>query len=142
LTCLIQDKGRNRAYFETRGFISDYVVESGERKILRVYLKYDARQEPVIRGLRRFSKSGLRRYAGADSLPKVFGGMGIAILSTSSGMMTTKRPDPQDWRGSRLYRMVGGKRYVKSGQKPVEIPSGVTVKVAGATVTAKGRKAN
>jgi small subunit ribosomal protein S8 len=83
-------KGEIARILKREGFISDYVVESGERKILRVYLKYDARQEPVIRGLRRYSKSGLRRYAGADSLPKVFGGMGIAILSTSSGMMTDK----------------------------------------------------
>jgi small subunit ribosomal protein S8 len=83
-------KGEIARILKREGFISDYVVESGERKILRVYLKYDAMHEPVIRGLRRYSKSGLRRYAGAGSIPKVFGGMGIAILSTSSGMMTDR----------------------------------------------------
>ena len=83
-------KGEIARILKREGFISDFVVESGERKILRVYLKYDVRHEPVLRGLRRYSKSGLRRYAGVDAIPKVFGGMGIAILSTSSGMMTDK----------------------------------------------------
>ncbi len=71
------------------GYIRDYTTEgSGGKRTLRVYLKYGPEQEKVIQGLRRVSRPGLRRYTGAEQLPRVLNGMGIAILSTSSGMMT------------------------------------------------------
>lgn len=71
------------------GFIADYVVEgSGPRKALRVFLKYHADRQPTIRGLRRISKPGLRRYVTCDKVPRVLGGMGVAILSTSGGIVT------------------------------------------------------
>ena len=57
---------------------------------LRVALKYGANREKVIKGLKRISKPGLRVYAGKDELPKVLGGLGIAIISTSKGVMTDK----------------------------------------------------
>ncbi|MBU1692563.1 MAG: 30S ribosomal protein S8 [Verrucomicrobia bacterium] len=71
------------------GYIADYVSEGqAGKKLLRVYLKYAANRTPVIRGLRRISKPGLRRYTGAAKPPRVIGGMGIAIISTSKGLMT------------------------------------------------------
>lgn len=72
------------------GYVRDYVVEGVNPKILRVYLKYLNETEPMIKGIRRESKSGLRQYSSAGEIPKVLGGMGIAILSTSSGIMTGK----------------------------------------------------
>jgi len=71
------------------GFIKDFVTEGhGGKKTLKLYLKYDADRKPVIQGLRRISKAGVRRYASVPELPRVLGGMGIAILSTSAGLMT------------------------------------------------------
>lgn len=73
------------------GFIADYVSEGQSgKKQLRVYLKYTAGRAPAIRGLRRISKPGLRRYAGVAKSPRVIGGMGIAIISTSRGLMTDR----------------------------------------------------
>ena len=71
------------------GFISDFSVEDDNGKsILNLFLKYTLEREPVIQGLRRISKPSCRRYANADEVPRVLGGIGIAILSTSSGLMT------------------------------------------------------
>ena len=71
------------------GFISDFSVEDNNGKsILNLFLKYTLEREPVIQGLRRVSKPSCRRYANAEEVPRVLGGIGIAILSTSSGLMT------------------------------------------------------
>ena len=70
------------------GFIADYAVEGGVKKTLRLFLKYQADGQPTIRGLRRMSKPGLRRYVTCEKIPRVLGGMGIAILSTSGGLVT------------------------------------------------------
>ena len=73
------------------GYIKSYeVVDDGTQGIIRITLKYLAGKEKVISGLRRVSKPGLRVYAGADELPKVLKGLGIAIISTSKGVMTDK----------------------------------------------------
>ena len=73
------------------GYIKSYeIVEDGTPGIIRIQLKYLAGQEKVISGLRRVSKPGLRVYAGADELPRVLKGLGIAIISTSKGVMTDK----------------------------------------------------
>ena len=73
------------------GYIKAYeIVEDGTQGIIRITLKYLAGKEKVISGLRRVSKPGLRVYAGADELPKVLKGLGIAIISTSKGVMTDK----------------------------------------------------
>jgi small subunit ribosomal protein S8 len=73
------------------GFIRDFeVLEDAHRGTLRLYLKYGQNREKVISGLRRISKPGLRIYAGVDQLPRVLGGLGIAVLSTSYGVMTEK----------------------------------------------------
>jgi small subunit ribosomal protein S8 len=71
------------------GFISDFSVEDNNGKsILNLFLKYTLEREPVIQGLRRISKPSCRRYTNAEEVPRVLGGIGIAILSTSSGLMT------------------------------------------------------
>lgn len=72
-------------------FIHGYkVLDEGGHRVLRVYLKYTDDDRPVIRSLERVSSPGLRRYVGAADVPKVRSGMGIAILSTSRGVMTDR----------------------------------------------------
>ncbi|MDY6083771.1 MAG: 30S ribosomal protein S8 [Dialister sp.] len=66
-------------------------VEVNGHKELRVVLKYGANREKVIKGLKRISKPGLRIYANKEELPKVLGGLGVAIISTSKGIMTDKK---------------------------------------------------
>jgi len=74
-----------------KGYINNYLnVDDGKQGLLRIYLKYDHDGDPVIRNLKRVSTPGLRRYVGAHELPRVRNGLGIAILSTSHGMMTDK----------------------------------------------------
>ena len=74
------------------GYIKSFeVVEDGTQGIIRIQLKYLAGKEKVISGLRRVSKPGLRVYAGADELPRVLKGLGIAIISTSKGVMPDKK---------------------------------------------------
>ena len=73
------------------GYIKSYeVVEDGTQGVIRITLKYLPGKEKAIQGLRRVSKPGLRVYAGADELPRVLKGLGIAIISTSKGVMTDK----------------------------------------------------
>ena len=74
------------------GYIKKYdVVEDGNFKTIRVTLKYGAdKNEKIITGLKRISKPGLRVYAGKDELPRVLGGLGIAIISTNNGVITDK----------------------------------------------------
>ena len=74
------------------GYIKAYeVVEDGVQGMIKITLKYTANKEKAITGLRRVSKPGLRVYAGADELPRVLKGLGIAIVSTSKGVMTDKK---------------------------------------------------
>ena len=73
------------------GYIKSFqLVDDGTQGVIRITLKYNAGKERVISGLRRVSKPGLRVYAGADELPRVLRGLGIAIISTSKGVMTDK----------------------------------------------------
>ena len=74
------------------GYIAGYdVVEDGGFKTIHITLKYGAdKNEKIITGLKRISKPGLRVYAGKDDIPKVLGGLGIAILSTNQGVVTDK----------------------------------------------------
>lgn len=73
------------------GFIKDYTFEEdGKQGILTVELKYGPAREKVITDLKRISKPGLRQYAKHDELPRVLGGLGIAIISTSKGIMSDK----------------------------------------------------
>ncbi|MDP9728516.1 30S ribosomal protein S8 [Alicyclobacillus tolerans] len=76
---------------KNEGFIRDAEFISDEKQgIIRLFLKYGKGQERVITGLKRISKPGLRVYVNHDNIPRVLGGLGIAILSTSSGVMTDK----------------------------------------------------
>ena len=73
------------------GYIKAYsIVDNGNQGIIHITLKYLAKKQQVITGLRRVSKPGLRVYVGADELPQVLRGLGIAIVSTSKGVMTDK----------------------------------------------------
>ena len=72
------------------GYINGYELTGDNNETLRVSLKYGPKGEKVISGLKRISKPGLRIYAGRDELPKVLGGLGIAIVSTPKGVMTDK----------------------------------------------------
>ena len=73
------------------GYIKDYqIIEDGKQGVIRVTLKYTSNKEKVISGIKRISKPGLRMYAPADELPRVLKGLGIAIISTSKGIMTDK----------------------------------------------------
>ncbi len=71
-------------------FVASYkfVDDGGPQGLIRVYLKYTPSDEPVINGIDRVSKPGLRRYCGSRAVPRVYGGMGVSILSTSRGIMT------------------------------------------------------
>ena len=74
---------------KAEGFIKDYTVENDSGKsMLNVFLKYTMDREPVIQGLRRISKSSCRKYVNAEEIPRVLGGIGLAIISTSSGVVT------------------------------------------------------
>ena len=74
------------------GYIKAYeLVNDGVQGSIKITLKYTANKEKAITGLRRVSKPGLRVYAGADELPRVLKGLGIAIVSTSKGVMTDKK---------------------------------------------------
>jgi small subunit ribosomal protein S8 len=82
------------------GFISDFeVVPEGVKRSIRVELAYSQKKEPIVSGLRRVSKPGLRVYVQKREIPRVYGGLGIAILSTPQGIMTGQ----EAWR-----RQVGG----------------------------------
>ena len=76
---------------KNEGYIKEYEqVEGGKQGVIRVYLKYGANKTKVITGLRRISKPGLKVYCKKDEVPKVLGGLGIAIISTSKGIVTDK----------------------------------------------------
>ncbi|MCP8618032.1 30S ribosomal protein S8 [Salirhabdus salicampi] len=78
------------------GFIRDYeFVEDNKQGVLRLFLKYGPNNERVITGIKRISKPGLRVYAKADELPKVLNGLGIAVVSTSKGVLTDKEARQQ-----------------------------------------------
>jgi len=77
---------------KSEGFIRNYeYIDDGKQGILRLYLKYGPNREKVITGLRHISKPGLRVYVKKDEIPRVLGGLGVAVLSTSKGLMTDKQ---------------------------------------------------
>lgn len=77
------------------GFIVDYEVLKGKpHRVIKLHLKYDDKNQPILSGLERVSKPGLRVYVGREEISRVYGGLGIAIISTSNGVMTGQ----QAWR--------------------------------------------
>ena len=87
-----QIMGSDRFILLDEGYIKKYdLIEDGVVKTIHITLKYGAdKNEKIITGLKRISKPGLRVYAGKDNLPKVLGGLGVAILSTNQGVITDK----------------------------------------------------
>lgn len=82
------------------GFINDYeVLKDKPQRVIKIYLKYDDKNQPVLSGLERVSKPGLRVHVERKEIPRVYGGLGIAIVSTSQGVLTGQ----QAWR-----RGIGG----------------------------------
>ena len=80
---------------KAEGFINDYEVLKGKpHRVIKIHLKYDDKNQPVLSGLERVSKPGLRVYAGRKEIPRVYGGLGIAIVSTPKGVVTGQ----QAWR--------------------------------------------
>ncbi len=76
----------------TEGYIKSYqIIEDGKQGVIRVALKYENGKQRVLRGLRRVSKPGLRIYSSCEDMPRVMNGLGIAIVSTSKGIMTDKQ---------------------------------------------------
>ncbi|HOQ14479.1 MAG TPA: 30S ribosomal protein S8 [Bacillota bacterium] len=76
----------------TEGYIKSYqIIEDGKQGIIRISLKYEHGKQRVIRGLRRVSKPGLRIYSSYENMPRVMNGLGIAIVSTSKGIMTDRQ---------------------------------------------------
>ena len=85
------------------GFIADYIVKAdGKFNVLEITLKYDAKNKSVITKLERISKPGLRNYSKAKNLPKVLGGMGIAVVSTSKGLLTDRKARKENLGGEVL----------------------------------------
>lgn len=88
---------------KSEGFISDYSERvEGKFKYLTIVLKYDSHNKPVISNLQRVSKPGLRTYMKAKNLPQVFGGLGIAIISTSKGLLTDRKARKENLGGEVL----------------------------------------
>ena len=73
-------------------FVRDFIeIKDNKQNVLRVFLKYDFENEPVIHGIKRVSKPGCRIYASSDKLPRVLNGLGISILTTSKGVISNKK---------------------------------------------------
>jgi small subunit ribosomal protein S8 len=89
-------KVRIAEVLKEEGFIKDFLVhEDGPQGAITILLKYSADREPAISDIKRVSKPGLRRYVPTDSIPRVLNGMGIAILSTSKGVMADREARKQ-----------------------------------------------
>jgi len=88
------------------GFVSDYEVLMGKpHRVIKIYLRYDDKNKPVISGLERVSKPGLRVHVQRKEIPRVYGGLGITILSTSKGVMTGQQAWRQGIGGEYLCRV-------------------------------------
>ena len=90
---------------KSEGYITDYYVEQKEGsayKTLKIDLKYDENSKPVLTNLQRVSRPGLRTYAKSKNIPQVLGGMGVAIISTSKGLLTDRRAKKENLGGEIL----------------------------------------
>ena len=90
---------------KSEGYIEDYAVvekEGSVFKTLKISLKYDEKSKPVISNLKRVSRPGLRNYCKAKDIPQVLGGMGIAIISTSKGLLTDRKAKKENVGGEIL----------------------------------------
>ena len=89
-------KERVAKVLKREGFIKDYqMIQNGVQGVLRIAMKYSPERDRVLNGLTRVSKPGLRRYVGKDSIPNLYGGMGVVIMSTPKGVMTGRKARKQ-----------------------------------------------
>jgi small subunit ribosomal protein S8 len=86
---------------KTEGYVSDVAIEGAVKKTLKIRLKYDGKKN-VIEGLKRISKPGLRKYVGSTEIPRVRGGLGVAIVSTSEGLLTDNQARKKNLGGELL----------------------------------------
>ena len=85
-------KKRISYVLKEENFVRDFIeINDNKQNMLRVFLKYDFENEPVIHGIKRISKPGCRVYAASDNLPRVLNGLGISILTTSKGVISNKK---------------------------------------------------
>ncbi len=88
---------------KSEGYVEDYSIEEKDNfKTLKITLKYDEKSKPVISNLKRVSRPGLRNYCKAKNIPQVLGGMGIAIISTSKGLLTDRKAKKENVGGEIL----------------------------------------
>ena len=127
---------------QAEGYIAGWTVAEAEvGQTLTIDLKYGPNRERSIAGVRRVSKPGLRVYAKSTNLPRVLGGLGVAIISTSSGLLTDRQAHEKGVGGEVLANVWSGEADMsRIGRLPVSIPSGVDIKVDGQDVTVKGPK--
>src|SRR3954471_22443800 len=119
------------------GYIKDYSVRKGESfDTLVVELKYGKARERIITDLRRVSKPGRRIYARKDRLPRVLGGMGISILSTSKGVITSRKAAEEGVGGEVICFVWGAMSRI--GRQPIPLPAGVTVSIDPGRVMVAG----
>jgi small subunit ribosomal protein S8 len=86
---------------KTQGYVSDVAVEGATKKTIKIRLKYNGKKN-VIEGLKRISKPGLRKYVGSTEIPRVRGGLGVAIVSTSEGLLTDNQARKKNLGGELL----------------------------------------
>jgi len=86
---------------KTQGFVSDVAIEGAVKKTIKIRLKYNGKKN-VIEGLKRISKPGLRKYVGSTEIPRVRGGLGVAIVSTSEGLLTDNQARKKNLGGELL----------------------------------------
>jgi len=98
---LSKEKIRIAKVLDDNGFIENYIANE-EKRTLRIYLKYGANRKAVLNGLKRISKPGLRCYSGYQDIPRVLGGMGIAIVSTNKGILDGEKAREQKLGGEIL----------------------------------------
>ena len=87
---------------KTSGYVGDVVVEGKVKKTIKIRLKFNGKQS-VIEGIKRVSKPGLRRYVGSTEIPRVRGGLGVAVISTSEGLMTDVQARKKNLGGELLF---------------------------------------
>ena len=113
------------------GYITDFdVIEDDKQGMIKVTMKYGANKERVISGIKKISKPGLKVYAKANDVPKVLGGLGIAIISTSKGIVSDKEARKLGVGGEVIcYVWQEERNMSRIGKKPVVVPAGVEVTV-------------
>ncbi|OGV61595.1 MAG: 30S ribosomal protein S8 [Lentisphaerae bacterium RIFOXYC12_FULL_60_16] len=98
-------KAQILAILKREGYVEKVSVEAEGKRILRVALRYSVDGQPCVRGVQRTSKPGVRRYVVVDRIPKVLGGMGLAILNTSKGMLTDQEARQQNVGGEVICKV-------------------------------------